>query len=231
MQKSREYLTLFEACTQEGCPLCRLTQETVARYLDNWKYELFTHVDIRKELRRTQGFCHQHTWQLVHMSATLQIAQAYRDIITDLTEQLQKDSGEGTPGASGLFRRLFENSNRREPEQCPACRHRDEAEVRYIHTLRKALLDPDFYHQLEASNGLCLHHFYLSCELKMSDTPGDWLALLRKAQLASLQRLDAQLQEMIRKHDYHFKDEARGAEMSSWKRAAGIVAGEEDKNE
>jgi uncharacterized protein DUF6062 len=227
MQKSREYLTLLDACTQEGCPLCRLTQESIARYLDSWKYELFTDVDVRKELQRTQGFCNQHTWQLVHMGATLPLAQAYRDIITDITEQLQKDPGEGTPAASGLLRRLFENNNRREPEKCPACRRKEEAEVHYIHTLRKALPDPDFYRELEASNGLCLHHFYLSCELKMSDTPGEWLSLLRKAQLACLQRLDQQLQELIRKHDYHFKDEARGVEMSSWKQAAGIVAGEE----
>jgi hypothetical protein len=225
MQKSREYQTLLYACQQEGCPICRLTQESIARYLDAWKYELFTDVDVRKELQRTQGFCHQHTWQLVHMGATLPLAQAYRDIITDLTEQLQKGPGENTPG---LLRRFFENPNRREPEQCPACRRTEEAEARYIHTLRKALLDPEFFQHLETSNGLCLPHFYRSCELKLSDTPGDWLTLLRKAQLTCLQRLDQELQEMIRKHDYRFKDEARGAEMSAWKRAAGIVAGEEN---
>ncbi|MBV9617159.1 MAG: hypothetical protein JO031_17035 [Ktedonobacteraceae bacterium] len=206
-----------------------MTQESIARYLDAWKYELFTDIDVRKELQRTQGFCNQHTWQLVHMGATLQLAQAYRDILTDMVEQLQSEQEEGGVASSGLFRRLFENSNRRKPEQCPACRRKEEAEIRYIHTLRKALLDPDFYQQFEASNGLCLHHFYLSCDLKMSDTPGDWLSLLQKAQLACLRRLDEQLQELIRKHDYRFKDEARGAEMSSWKRAAGIVAGEEDK--
>ena len=184
---------------------------------------------MRKELQHTQGFCHQHTWQLVHMGATLPLAQAYRDIITDLTEQLQKGSGESAPSAPGLLRRFFDNTSKREPEQCPACRRTEEAEARYIHTLRKALLDPEFYRQLSLSNGLCLHHFYLSCELKMSDTSGDWLSLLRKAQLTCLQRLDQELQEMIRKHDYRFKDEARGAEMSAWKRAAGIVAGEEHK--
>ena len=43
-----------------------------------------------------------------------------------------------------------------------------------------------------------------------------------------LQRLEGQLSELIRKHDYRFKDEARGSEMTSWKRAAGIVAGEGD---
>ncbi len=228
MQKSREYQTLLYACTQEGCPLCRLTQESTTRYLDSWKYELFTDVDVRKELRRTQGFCNMHTWQLAHMGATLQLAQAYRDIITDMSEQLQ--SSDSAAASGGLFRRLFDNGNvnKREPQQCPACRQKEQAEIRYINTLRKALLDPDFCTQFAASNGLCLDHFRLTSELKMSDTPGDWLSQLRKAQLVCLQRLDEQLGELIRKHDYHFKEEARGPEMLSWKRAAGIVAGEEN---
>jgi Family of unknown function (DUF6062) len=230
MQKSREYQTLLEACTQEGCHLCRLTQESTARYLDTWKYDLFTDVDIRRELRRTQGFCNTHTWQLAHMGATLQLAQAYRDIVTDTIEQLQNSQGAAAPG--GLFRRLFDtgNDNESKHEQCPACRQKEQAEIRYINTLRKALLDPEFYTQFAASDGLCLDHFHLTSELKMSDTPGDWLSLLRQGQLTCLQRLDEQLGELIRKHDYHFKDEARGAEMLAWKRAAGVVAGEENSS-
>ena len=35
--------------------------------------------------------------------------------------------------------------------------------------------------------------------------------------------------EMIRKHDYRFKDEARGAEMVSWKRVAGLIAREDER--
>ena len=42
-----------------------------------------------------------------------------------------------------------------------------------------------------------------------------------------MQRLEAQLSELIRKHDYRYKDEKRGAEMTSWQRAAGLVSGEE----
>ena len=52
-------------------------------------------------------------------------------------------------------------------------------------------------------------------------------ALQRQAQLAIMQQLEAQLSELIRKHDYRYKDEKRGAEMTSWQRAAGLVSGEE----
>jgi hypothetical protein len=228
MHKTREYHALLYACTQEGCLLCRLVNEGTERYLDSWKYELFTDVGIRQELRRSQGFCHTHTWQLARMGAILQIAQAYRDIITDGIEQLQSNNGILPPSSGNLLQRLFET--RRESAVCPACVQREKAEARYIHTLRKVIFDETFYQQFQESDGLCLDHFRLSCTLKMSDTPGDWLSLLRKAQLTCLQRLDEQLKEMIRKHDYRFREETRGPEMTSWKKAAGIVAGEENRS-
>ena len=96
--------------------------------------------------------------------------------------------------------------------------------------LRQALLDEEFYRNFTTSHGLCLDHFRLTSELKTADaTTSKWLPLLRKAQLACLQRLDEQLGELIRKHDYRFKDEERGEEMLSWKRAAGLIAGEEHR--
>jgi Family of unknown function (DUF6062) len=226
MQNSRDYQRLLEACTQEGCPLCRLTQENVQRYLDAWKYELFTDISIREELRRSQGFCHIHTWQLVSMGANLQLAQAYRDILSDTAEQLQ---GDGSSTASSLHKSW--RHRRREPKQertpCPACLQRDQALERLLPELRQALLDQTFYTRFAASSGLCLEHFRIACDGR--NTTGEWLPLLRAAQLACLQRLDEQLGELIRKHDYHFKDEAHGSEMLSWKRAAGIVAGEDER--
>lgn len=44
-----------------------------------------------------------------------------------------------------------------------------------------------------SSQGLCLLHFQLSCELKLANTPGDWLSPLRRAQLLCLQRLESSL--------------------------------------
>lgn len=229
MQNSRDYQRLFEACALEGCPLCRLTQENVQRYLDAWQYELFTDISIRAELRRSQGFCHTHTWQLVAMGANLPLAQAYRDILSDVAEQLQEP---GTSHNSSQHRGLL--PRRREPKQeripCPACHLQAQAWERLLPELRQALLDQTFYTRFAASSGLCLEHFRLACAGRDTppSTPDSWLPLLRTAQLSCLQRLDHQLSELIRKHDYHFKDEAHGPEMLSWKRAAGIVAGEDE---
>ncbi len=221
MVKSREFQALLAACTQEGCPVCRLVLESTQRYLDAWKYEMYTDVAVREELRRTQGFCHEHTRQLVHMGAALALALAYRDVLSDSIEQLQQGEAAGKG-----FRRLFENKRERPP--CPACVQKSEAEKHVIHTLRTSILDEEFYAQFAASQGLCLEHFRQASELKASTPAGKWLEALRSAQLICMQRLEQQLNEMIRKRDYRFKDEERGEEMLSWKRAAGLVAGEEE---
>jgi hypothetical protein len=229
MGKTREYQALLHACRQEGCMLCRLVQESTRRYLDTWKYELFTDVDIRKELRRTQGFCHTHTWQLARMGASLPIAQAYREVISDTIDHL-KEHAPTAPGSTG-WRRIFESkSGPTHPEKagCLACNQRVQAEERYIHSLRQALLDSDFCQALSASSGLCLSHFQLANNLRTADVPGNWQQRLREAQIACLERLDAQLGELIRKHDYRFQHEERGPEMHSWRRAAGLVSGEEN---
>ncbi|GCE03987.1 DUF6062 family protein [Dictyobacter aurantiacus] len=227
MVKTREYQALLSACAREGCLLCNLVHESIYRYLDSWKYELFTDVEIRQELRNTQGFCYIHTWQLARMGATLPIAQAYRDILSDTIDQLQQNSSATGP-SGGLFRRLFENKeDATNKPDCPACKQKAQAEERYIHSLRQALLDDEFLAALSQSTGLCLDHFKLASEMRTKEVPGNWYQRLRQAQLTCLQRLDAQLGELIRKHDYRFKEEERGSEMLAWKRAAGLVAGED----
>ena len=222
MQNSRDYYELFDACKLEGCPFCRVAHDSITRYLDSWKYEVFTDVEDRERLRRSQGFCHAHTQQLVHTGASIQLAQAYQAVLTDTIEQLQASlSGQHGRGR----RRLFEAKH--EPTLCPACRQLEEIESGLVFTLRRALLDPQFYERFASSQGLCLPHLRLTIELKLPDTGGDWLTLLQKAEIGCLQRLDGQLSELIRKHDYRFVGEEHGDEMLSWKRAAGLVSGEE----
>jgi hypothetical protein len=222
MQNSWDYQRLSEACGKAGCVLCRLSGETTQRYLETWKDEMFTDVSIREALRSSKGFCHTHTWQLVQMGATLPLAQAYRDIITDEIEQLENNEG------TRMQRRFhFKSGNTLSTlPPCPACQQRDHALARYISSLRQALSDTSFYTLFLASNGLCLHHFHLTCILKPLSSPESWLPPLRKAQLTILQRLDQQLIELIRKHDYRYQHEIRGAEMTSWQTASALVAGE-----
>jgi hypothetical protein len=157
------------------------------------------------------------------MGAVISLAQAYRDILSDTMEQLEHIN-------DTRKRHWFDakaESTLRTP--CPACQQQAQIEARLVSSLREALAEPTFYAQFSASSGLCLPHFQLASELKPLGMHATWLPLLRQAQLLCLQRLDAQLSELIRKHDYRFKDEAQGQEMLSWKKAAGLVAGEDQR--
>jgi hypothetical protein len=225
MQKTREYLALREACAQEGCLICYIAKQSTLHYLDTWKYELFTDVEVRDDLRKSQGFCHAHTWALAHVGASLPLAQAYRDIITDASEQIQAENTPFAASTNNLLRRIFDTPTppRRERAPCPACLQQQKAEQHTLDTLRKAFLHDEFREYFIQSGGLCLEHFYQAC----AGNSGEGLVRLKQAQLLCLQRLEQQLSELIRKHDYRFKAEERGEEMVSWKRAAGLVAGEE----
>lgn len=217
MQNSWDYQRLSEACASDGCILCRLTADITRRYLETWKDEMFTDVDVRATLCSSKGFCNTHTWQLVKMGASLPLAQAYRDIIRDEIAQLENDKHK---------QRLFRSKSDTTPTPCPACQQRDQALARYISSLRQSLADPSFYTLFLSSHGLCLDHFHLACTQKPLASSQTWLPLLQHAQLTIMQRLDEQLTELIRKHDYRFKHEKRGHEMTSWQTAAALVASE-----
>ena len=233
MTRTQEYQVVLQACSQEGCLLCHLIQESTHRYLDAWKYEHFSDVNLRQQLRHTQGFCHLHTWQLARMGASLQLAMAYREILSDTIDRLQQQTRTTTSVSGNFLRRLLENrpdeANPGNQVRCPACVNRAKAETRYAHSLSQAILDDEFYQRFSQSAGLCLHHFHLISTLKSGTPGGDWQQRLLQAQLGCLQHLDEQLGELIRKHDYRFKDEARGEEMLSWKRVAALIAGAETK--
>jgi len=51
------------------------------------------------------------------------------------------------------------------------------------------------------------------------------LRSLLACQQVCMQRILGEIQELLRKHDYRFSDEVRGNEMTSWRRAAELCAG------
>ena len=51
---------LIEACRQPGCPVCRVEEHSVERYLDNQFYENVNNPDFRNTLRLSIGFCREH---------------------------------------------------------------------------------------------------------------------------------------------------------------------------
>lgn len=235
----QSYFEIIEACAQPGCPMCRLMADIDRRYLTSIMHETVTDPDIRIKLRRSQGFCHQHTWGLPNAGAgaRLGVAIIYHDFLGRIAETLKQ--GDFKPAGGLSLRRAKENFNRHEPAlatsavvqqlkpeaPCPACLHHDELETISIITLVEMLAKEDerVLSALKASEGLCIPHLRRALELTRHDNAFKQLTAMTLAKISALQ---TELAEFARKNDHRFLGEAlTEQEASSWRRALDFMVG------
>jgi hypothetical protein len=233
---------LRSAFKREGCPVCTVVMESMNRVMDSWNYEGFTDVEHRHELIRTHGFCPLHTWQLAQRDNTFQLAVVYREVLTNILENFDQESdgkhGEAatqgnTPGWLGKVQHWFQAdaASLSSPveiallyEHCPLCRSRADIELRIVQTLVEVIATGEAQELLRQSTGLCRPHFMQANDYAKEHASGNEQFLVQ-CQRACLQRTLAEVEELVRKHDYRFLDEARGDEMTSWRRAAKLCVG------
>jgi hypothetical protein len=235
VSRSRDADSLRAAMGREGCPVCTVVLESIERYMDTWQYEGFTDVEQRHQLIVSRGFCPLHTWQLAQRHNALQLALVYREVLTDLLADLEADqkksrtarerkSGSDSPWSSLRRRRGSPAKTMPAGQNCPLCRVRADAEQRLLETLLEQLQVEEVRALLSQSTGLCLLHFNQARSLAESRKP-ELLPYLLDCQRSCMQRVLGEVQELIRKHDYRFAKELQGNEMTSWRRAAELCAG------
>jgi len=225
---------LIQACKQTSCPVCRVEQNAVERYLDNLFYESVNDIQLREKLRGSMGFCREHAWLAVdkRLGSALGFAIIYHDVINNTLRQLESDT---TPSTSKRWTNLLQQI----PEQvsamiqktiyaltphkhCIVCLQRDKTLHTIASSLAESLSEPEVKSALQSSDGLCLPHLKKTFEfVRDMETSNLLLSLHRK----KLESLSSELAEFIRKNDYRFKDEGFGAEGDSWKRAVEKVIG------
>lgn len=226
----------------QGCPICMVVLQSMNKVMDNWNYEGFTDVAHRHELIRTHGFCPLHTWQLAQRNNTFQLAVVYREVLTEILENFDQYSdgqhGEApvqgnTPGWLGKVQRWFQPDAASLSslvniamlyEHCPLCRSRADIELRIVQTLVEVIPAEEAQELLRQSTGLCRPHFIQSNDYAKEHAPGNE-QFLAQCQRVCLQRTLAEVEELVRKHDYRYLEESRGVEMTSWRRAADLCAG------
>jgi hypothetical protein len=243
--RSGDAEALRAAFQREGCPVCVVVQESMNRVMGNWNYEGFTDVAHRHELIRTRGFCPLHTWQLAQRNNTFQLAVVYREVLADLLKNFDRERDEqhgeatmqeNTPGwlgKLGKVQRWFQPDATMSSspveiallyEHCPLCRSRGNIELRIVQTLLEVIANKEAQQLLRQSTGLCRPHFMQATNYAKAHTPGSE-QVIADCQLACLQRTLSEIEELIRKHDYRYLDETRGGEMTAWRRAAELCAG------
>ena len=209
MTKSATYFSVLEACGKPGCPLCRVEQDAVIKFLDTLFYEQVNELEMRERLRKSLGLCHEHAWLAADgmQGNALGLAILYEDIMRVALEQLNGKKGKQRLAQTG---------------ECPACEQRDSVRHRLLSVLTKYLAEDEMHEALEKSDGLCLSHLRLILEhLKEASMRADLLSV----QQEKMEKLQAELIEFIRKNDYRFIHEGFGAERDAWRRAVAMGAG------
>ena len=226
---------LLEACRAPGCPVCRLEQRDVERYLDRNFYENVNSLAWRDKLRASFGFCHEHAWLAANkrLGDALGFSIIYRDIINSILNQLNDNNG---PERAS---RRWTSSLQKIPEQvrnmlekiftaltprkrCPVCEHRDGTTRTVLSVLVEEIEKPQMTDALEASDGLCLPHLGLALEHVKEVSVCETLLSIHREKLESL---SAELGEFIRKNDYQAIKEGFGREGDAWLRAVSMIIG------
>src|SRR5262245_7068148 len=233
---------------QGGCPLCVLVERAERKAVDLFLYDQVNDISRRDALRASRGLCLPHTAMLAEGRSALGVAILSRDIMRTMTAELETETNRGArrergageneqpvqpsvSSASSAVKNFLSGmlgqtgaqvAGRIEPQAgCPMCAERPRIEAPLIAGLLHNLGDSPFAAAFDASAGLCRVH--LAATLRAADS--ERARALAARQAAIWRRLEADLDEFIRKHDYRFKGEAFEGERDVWRRALQLASG------
>ena len=222
---SINYHNVLQACTEPGCPLCRLAENSVDAYLRALMYELVTDPEARDQIRETLGFCNPHAHRLLTLTGSaLGIGIIYRDVVNTVIEQLA--AVRFAPPRGILFRRAGAGEavpqalSPRRP--CAVCDQQEKMESLALRVMIEGLREERLQAALRASAGICLPHLRRALGAVRNPADFETLVAISRDRYAALR---AELDEFIRKNDYRFQREGMGAEGNSWQRAVHAMAG------
>lgn len=239
--RTQSFYDVRDALSEPGCPVCRLRNKCGDSYLDSLLWESVSDPERREEMRRTQGFCSEHTWRLARPGGSVGVAIVTRDILQNLLGTMESSSFRNVPRWS--LRRVREAFSSEIPAaatadmvarltpdgECAACAWVDRMEIAYLSSLLDNLEGEDgLLVSYRGSDGLCLPHFRQALALTRRSAVREAMV---SAQRDVWRRLTAQLGESIRKSDYRFRHEPRGDEAGAWRRAIAALAGTRPQDE
>ena len=206
-----------EALVQPGCPVCHLAARSVKRQIRSIAYEQVNDIDLRARLRRARGFCNAHAYQWLHEARNvLGTALIYRDVLRAAIDDLES----GRRG--GLLQGLF-NSER--APLCPICEAQAEAEGRFIEALTILVAADETARRAFEASDAALCRVHVEAALRAG---GPGAAAIAAHTRVKVEALLAELDEVIRKEDYRFRDEERTVnQRSAPQRAVAWAAGAE----
>jgi hypothetical protein len=191
----------------DACVLCTLVSAAVVRGIRSLFAEFVNDPDSRLRMRSARGFCCEHTRLVAATGDALGISILYADLADQTLQRWNR-------GASALIsgNRPFGRSR---IARCPACDVETEADTRYAGALAAGLHSAQVWVSLKEGDCLCMLHVEKVTALSTRENA----ELLLKTESEKLSKLKTELNEIIRKNDYRFRNEEWGAERDAWLRA------------
>ena len=215
---------LLEACSQTGCPVCRVGAQTVRRYLKSLFYEYVNDLDMRANLVKSLGFCSEHTRLLLShkIADTLGASIIYEHLVKVILREFPTSTSHKSP--KELNRKISSFVSASEGlAECLACTRRDETIKYTLKQIAGALDNTTLLAALEKSDGFCFPH--LSQLLLQTSKPAEvnFLLTLTRSKLEARQ---FEMAEIIRKNDHHFSSEKiTEAEALAWRKSMSMLVG------
>ncbi len=229
MPISHRNLRLDEALALPGCPVCRFVLQRVSQSLQSIQDELVLDPDYREKIDAAWGFCNVHARQWLDEAQPLSTAIIYEAVLGRVSRELERVSP-GRAGRGGQLRSRLpgtRSGNRGcsilvESRVCPLCEVREEQERQVITHLLEELRAVSFRERYRESDGLCVSHVNLALCV---GPDAEAFEALRARMQQSHEALRSQLREVIRKHDYRYRDEVAGQEWNAIEQSVRHVAG------
>ncbi len=216
---------LEESFATLGCGVCSLLESRLDRHLEAINYEAVNDPGFREEFLAGGGFCNPHAYRWLHQAFVLGTASLYRELLVAAHDRSRMSDETANSGLLGrwLDRLQGDRGHARWRGPCPACTWLDTTETALLETLLHSLPEPNFRTAFMAGSGLCLPHLHRAMELGAGDEVRE--ILLARSQTTE-EILIKQLGEIVRKHDYRFREEPPGLEVGAAERAIAHVVGQ-----
>ncbi len=200
-------ISIEEALSRSGCPICYLVSRGVMDFLRSILYEYVNDPGVRRRFRESLGLCPHHAWLLARIVEEpdvmdfLGVTILYEDVLSTYIElELNNKAGE-----------------------CMVCKYVLNLENSYCKSLSTYLKEYGVNAYRSSKAVLCSRHFKAIYELM-----GELKNEFKMVQIEKLKRILELMRSYIRKADYNAKEEASAEEARAWMKAIEALKGREE---